>query len=249
MFRKDLAWYDQLLRQFRSGNENYLYDFKNKISYHIMEKSDIAEASRISAQCMASNPFYRIISMSADEYLEDSTFSCQESVKSRIGCIARNSQGQMIGVHVAYSLSTAINVTHGQESYDRCGSKLVPLLNALVELFKTTPWHQYGGIDRIVYLDEVSVLKNASGKGVGYILPEFALVLAERKGYTHAAAITVHKITKNDLDMLPNWKEINSIEVASITGNDGKERVYESISKNGFRSISLYVGVLNPSKL
>ncbi|EDV19992.1 uncharacterized protein TRIADDRAFT_61581 [Trichoplax adhaerens] len=233
MIRKDLAWYQQLCKQFIDNNNDYLYDPKNKITYYALQKSDISEASQVGSQCMARNPFYLAIGMSAEEYLKDIVVTCQIAADAGISSVARDSHGNMVGINLVYSLFTAINVTYGQESFERCGQKFTPFLNALVQLLKTTPWHEYGDPQRIAYIDDLAVLKSASGIGIGFILPEISVALAQRQGYTHITGITTEKILEGDANVLPNWKVINSIDVASIAGNDGKEKAFESIARQG----------------
>lgn len=243
---RDMLWFKELVKQFKNSGSSQLHDHRNQIIYQVLEHKDIDEASRVNAQAMVHNPLLMSCRISSQEYLTDSRVICQYSANSGLGCIAKDANNQIVGTCIGYPLDV-VNQAHNQVSSVRCSSEINSLWDIIIHLLMTTPWHQYGDPSRMLYIDDISVLKRASGRGIGFIGIEVSMVLAERKGFTHAVGVSFNNVIANDLKVDKRINIIQTIDISQITKNG--QKVFQNIVNERTRYLRLHIARLKPSRL
>ena len=244
--RRNMAWFKELVKQFKNSDSPQLYDPKNQIMYQVLLRKHMDEACRVNAEAMVHNPILKLCKMSAKEYFVDSRVICQFSVDSGLGCIAKDDHDQIVGVCMAYPLD-AVYQAHHQVSNVHCSHEINSLWDAMLHLLMTVPWHQYGDPSRILYVDDISVLKSASGRGIGYVAVEVSMVLAQRKGFTHMVGLSFNDVAADDATASGGLNVIRTMDISEIT-EDG-HKIFQHFVNKGTHYLRLHVIRLNPSKL
>ena len=215
------------------------------MTYQIMQHCHVDEASRVHAQAMVHNPILRSIGMTSQDYLADSKAMCQVTAEHGLGCIAKDTSDRIVGVCIAYPLDIA-GQAHNSVQRDQRSREINYLWDALNNLLETALWYRYGDPKRMFCLDDVSVLKTASGLGVGYLTPEFTNTLALRRGFTHNVGVVMNDIILQDLQARTGLKVIQSVDISQIT-KDGRKIFQDIIDKGTYFRLCLVT--LNPGKL
>ncbi|RDD37333.1 hypothetical protein TrispH2_010278 [Trichoplax sp. H2] len=246
-YQDNVQWSLSLAKKFHDENLTEIYDPKNDIKYQMMKPWDIQLAAEIMSQAYSQdNMFFKLMGVSKADYLPSALLSYKQAMEDNMGMVAKTRDGVLVGASGAYLVDTAIaEVKVNLEDY--YGKKVAPIMDMSRILFQNFSVKDYDDPSRIIYIDDTCALSQYRGKGISLMLSLLLQSICQRRSFTHVCSIAYHPALARNVEHMPGWKKISSVNVNNYSYRN--EKIFAPLYNQGYRDVTLFIKKFIPSKI